>query len=189
MIESSLITKGKFNDAFDYENTEDLLIASMEQSHSDVYLEVDIPGTYKADAIITTKKRLLLVVKTADCMPVLVSDDEYIGVIHIGWKGLENGIFHKAISNFNLSKLKVSIGPFAQKCCYEVQEDIESKFSQYCSSKGNKIYLDLSKEINDFCEDNKIQIEVSEICTIENEKYNSYRRDKTEKRQWSTLWM
>ncbi len=189
MIESRLIPKGKFNDAFDFENREDLLVASMEQSHSDVCLEIDKPGRYKADAIITSEKRILLVVKTADCLPVLVSDKEKIGVVHIGWKGLQNGLFHKTISNFNFSKLKISIGPFAQKCCYEVKEDLELILSRYCLNIENKIYLDLSKEIKDFCSENKIDLEVSDICTIENKKYNSYRRNKTKKRQSSSIWI
>ena len=49
--------------------------------------------------------------------------------------------------------------------------------------------LDLSKEIKEFCGDNKIDIEISKICTIENQKYNSYRRNKTENRQRSFLWI
>ena len=43
------------------------------------------------------ERDLTLVVKTADCMPVLICDEEKIGVIHIGWKGLENNIFYKTI--------------------------------------------------------------------------------------------
>ncbi len=192
MTQSQLIPKGKFNAALNSEKLTDingLDICLMDQSHSDIFIEVKKPGTYKADALITKKKKLALVVLTADCMPVLVSDGEKIGVIHIGWKGIENRIFYKTISNFNLKKLKVSIGPHAQKCCYEVKEDLEAKFNEHCSRVGNKIYLDLSNEIKEFCEDNKIRIEVSDICTIENKKYNSYRRNKTEKRQSSFLWI
>jgi hypothetical protein len=189
MIHSKLIPNGLFKEALDDKVSGFLDESLMDQSHSDVYLEVNKPGTYKADALITYKKNLALIVLTADCMPVLISDNEKIGVIHIGWKGLENKIFHKTVSNFNLSNLKVSIGPHAQKCCYEVQEDLELKFNKYCLRKENKIYLDLSMEIREFCEDNKIDIELSEICTIENEKYNSYRRNKTKSRQWSYLWI
>ena len=192
MIQSQLIPNGQFNEALNSEkltNINGLDICLMDQSHSDRFIEVEKPGTYKADALITKNKKLALVVLTADCMPVLITDGEKIGVIHIGWKGIENNIFYKTISNFNLMKLKVSIGPHAQKCCYEVKKDLESKFSQHCSRVGNKIYLDLSNEIKEFCKDNKIPIEVSEICTIENKKYNSYRRNKTENRQWSFLWI
>ena len=174
MIHSKLIPNAQFNDLDDLENSHDLEIASMEQSHSDVSLEVDNPGIYKTDGLITNKKKLALVVKTADCMPVIVSDENKIGIIHIGWKGLENKIFHKTILNFNLSKLKVSIGPHAQKCCYEVKEDLKLKFSKYCINDGNKTYLDLSMDIKEFCIKKNIDIEISKICTIENKKYNSY---------------
>tara|TARA_B100002052_G_scaffold165901_1_gene151086 strand:+ start:28 stop:597 length:570 start_codon:yes stop_codon:yes gene_type:complete len=189
MIHSKLIPNAQFNDLDDLENSHDLEIASMEQSHSDVSLEVDNPGIYKTDGLITNKKKLALVVKTADCMPVIVSDENKIGIIHIGWKGLENKIFHKTILNFNLSKLKVSIGPHAQKCCYEVKEDLKLKFSKYCINDGNKTYLDLSMDIKEFCIKKNIDIEISKICTIENKKYNSYRRDKTKNRQRSIVWI
>ncbi len=192
MIQSQLIPNAQFNEALNSENSGDkdsLDMCFMDQSHSDIFIEVNKPGKYKADALVTKNKNLPLVVLTADCMPVLISDDEKIGVIHIGWKGLENNIFYKTISSFNLQNLKVSIGPHAQKCCYEVKEDLESKFSEYCLRVGNKIYLDLSKEIKEFCLENNIGIEVSNICTIENQKYNSYRRNKTENRQSSFLWI
>ena len=189
MIYSDLIPNVQFNNSFDLEEPYGLEIASMEQSHSDISLEVHNPGKYKADALITKKSKLALVVKTADCMPVIVTDEEKIGVIHIGWKGLENKIFHKTILNFNLSQLKVSIGPHAQKCCYEVKEDLKLKFSKYCINDGNKIYLDLSMQIKEFCIKNNIDIEISKICTIENKKYNSYRRNKTKNRQRSLVWI
>tara|TARA_B100001996_G_scaffold128364_1_gene97401 strand:- start:142 stop:777 length:636 start_codon:yes stop_codon:yes gene_type:complete len=211
MIHSKLISNGQFNDLLDEQKTELSLVnkvkkyflnetsstekfnglkyASMLQSHSDIVLEVDMPGIYKADAIITKQKMLALVVKTADCMPILISDNEKIGVIHIGWKGIENKIFYKTISKFNLSELRVSIGPHAQKCCYEVKEDLEVKFSQHCIKKENKTFLDLSSQIREFCEVNEINLEVIDVCTIENKKYNSYRRDKTKNRQSSKIWI
>jgi len=189
MIHSKLISNGQFNDAFDLDHSKGFEVASMEQSHSDIILEVDKPGVYQADALITKQKKLMLVVKTADCMPVVITDGEKVGVVHIGWKGLENKIFHKTISKFDKSKLKVSIGPHAQKCCYEVKQNLEFKFSEYCSKEENKIYLDLTKEIKNYCEDNSIEFEVIAECTIENQNYNSYRRDKTNKRQLSSAWI
>ena len=189
MIHSKLIPNGQFDDAFDFETTDDLELASMEQTHSDIFLEINQPGIYKADALVTKERDLTLVVKTADCMPILVSDEEKIGVIHIGWKGLENNIFYKTISKFNLSKLKISIGPHAQKCCYEVKKDLETKFKKHCFRSNNKIYLNLSNEIENFCEENDIDLEIIDKCTIGDEKYNSYRRDNTKNRQWSYLWI
>ncbi len=189
MIHSKIITNAQFNDALNFNKTPGLDLASMDQSHSDIVLEIDKAGTYKSDALITKEKNLILVVKTADCMPVIVTDNEKVGVIHIGWKGLENKIFYKTISNFNLDKLKVSIGPFAKVCCYEVKKDLEVKFNEHCLKHKHKIYLDLSSEIKEFCRTNNIEIEISNVCTVENNKYNSYRRDKTTLRQWSLVWI
>ena len=100
MIQSQLIPNAQFNEALNSENSGDndsLDMCFMDQSHSDIFIEVNKPGKYKADALVTKNKNLPLVVLTADCMPVLISDDEKIGVIHIGWKGLENNIFYKTI--------------------------------------------------------------------------------------------
>ena len=79
MIHSKLIPNGQFNNASDIDKISGLKIAVMEQSHSDIFLEVDKPGIYKADALITNKKNLRLAVKTADCMPVLISDSKKVG--------------------------------------------------------------------------------------------------------------
>ena len=49
MIHSKLIPNGQFSDALDIEQSTGLNIASMQQTHSDVVLEVDKPGIYKAD--------------------------------------------------------------------------------------------------------------------------------------------
>jgi len=163
--------------------------ADMNQTHSDVVLEIDKYGKYEADALVTETENLKLVVKTADCMPVILSDGVKVGVIHIGWKGLENKIFFKTVKKFNLKNLKISIGPHAQKCCYEIKDDLVQKFPEFIFIKEDKKYLDLSKEIVNFCIDNNLELENSSQCTIDNNSFNSYRRDKTNLRQRSMIWI
>ena len=103
MINSNLIKNVEFLNKFNSKKNLKLdSFADMIQTHSDIVLEIDKKGTYEADALITETKNLKLVVKTADCMPVVISDGKKVGVIHIGWKGVENKIFFKAIK-----KLKV----------------------------------------------------------------------------------
>jgi copper oxidase (laccase) domain-containing protein len=112
-----------------------------------------------------------------------------VGVIHIGWKGVENKIFFKTIKKFNLSNLKVSIGPHAQKCCYEIKDDLFKKFPESTIMRQSIKYLDLSNEIERFCIKNNIVFEKSSICTIDSDSFNSYRRDNTDLRQWSIVWI
>ena len=52
-----------------------------------------------------------------------------------------------------------------------------------------KFYLDLSKTIKNFAYKNKIQFEDELICTICDENYFSFRRDKTDKRQFGIIWI
>ena len=141
MIQSKLIPNGKFNNSDAFQKPQISRYALMKQFHSDIVVEVRKPGTYNADGIITEEKKLAVVVQTADCMPVLMYDEKKVGALHIGWRGLENRIFSRSLKYFNLSNLKVSIGPHAQKCCYEVKEDLESNLSlkPYCISKDKKI--------------------------------------------------
>ena len=63
MIKSKLISKATF---YNKSGNKDIAsfteVASMNQTHSNVVLEIERSGVYDADALITTKKNLLLVV-------------------------------------------------------------------------------------------------------------------------------
>ena len=80
MIESKLIPKALFSDKSvksvnnlkDYAGIE--YIASMNQTHSDVVTYVKSSAVYDSDGIYTEEPKLGLVVQTADCMPILLSD-------------------------------------------------------------------------------------------------------------------
>ena len=190
MIKSKLISKATFyNKSGNKDFASFTEVASMNQTHSDVVLEIERSGVYNADALITTKKNLLLVVSTADCMPVVISDSTRVGIIHIGWKGVENKIFYNAIKNFDKNKLKVSIGPHAKACCYEIQDDLSNKFPDYTVEREEKKFLNLSEDIIFFCKKNNIELEIANECTIGDTMFYSYRRDKTSLRQESTVWM
>ena len=190
MISSKLIPNANFHNKLGTEYSTDIhKVASMNQTHSNVVLEIKESGVYDADALVTTKKNLMLVVSTADCMPVVLSDNIKIGIIHIGWKGIENKIFFNTIKKFNKKKLKISIGPHAKSCCYEIQDDLKIKFPDYTIERDNKKFLDLSGDISTFCKKNNIELEIANECTIEDITFNSYRRDKTSLRQKSTIWI
>jgi len=106
-------------------NQEALLsVATMNQTHSNTVLEIQNKGQYESDSILTSEKNLVLVVKTADCMPVLIRDTNSVAAVHIGWRGLANNIFNKTLEKMMHENLQVSIGPHAKSCCYEIKEDV-----------------------------------------------------------------
>ena len=62
-------------------------LSSMNQTHSNTVLSVDKSGEYQCDALISKQSGLGLLVKTADCLPILVKSNHKISAIHAGWRG------------------------------------------------------------------------------------------------------
>jgi copper oxidase (laccase) domain-containing protein len=123
-------------------------VATMDQTHSSKIAFADSNISYKCDGIYTNKIKLPLVVKTADCVPLLMESSKGVSATHAGWRGLEKSIFEKSLDIHEISSLKISIGPHARKCCYEVKEDLESNLSlkPYCISKDKKINFEFSNK-------------------------------------------
>src|SRR5512146_41167 len=84
------------------------------------------------DALVTDQPGVTVAVRTADCVPVLVYDRRRraVAAIHAGWRGAVAGIVPRTIelmvSRFKSveTDLRVSIGPSAGPCCYEVDETV-----------------------------------------------------------------
>ncbi len=194
MIESKLISKALFTDKTikSVNKLKALVgiehIASMNQTHSGKVSFAKASQIYDSDGIYTEIPKLGLVVQTADCMPILLSDKKRIGAIHSGWRGLKKNIVKKAIKKFDVNQLSISIGPHAQSCCYEVKEDVKKYFNDYTELRDGMFFLNMSQVLKNLSKEEGFQIEVSSICTICNNSYNSYRKNKTTKRQFGVIW-
>jgi len=113
-------------------------ITSLKQIHSTRVVVFDSPvksGVMpdgEADALVTNQPNLLLVVRTADCVPVLMVDHKMgvIGAVHAGWRGAVGGIVPRTIQTCveqfgaDAAHLHVAIGPSIGPCCYEVDAQV-----------------------------------------------------------------
>lgn len=108
---------------------------------------------YAADGIITNDTGLFLSIKTADCVPILMYDEnkKVIAAVHSGWRGTDKQIvrfcIEKLINRFevNPKQLKVYIGPSIRDCCYEVSYEIAGRFGNYpYKTKNGKPFIDLA---------------------------------------------
>ena len=165
-------------------------LAVPEQIHSNNVLFINKPGTYnKADGLITSNPKILLVVKTADCVPVYIYDNEnkIAGLVHSGWRGTINGIVVNAINlmlkmGSDISTIKVYLGPSINWCCYKVKKDVACKFDSVAKVKiNNDIWkVSLHKQIyRDIIALGlyKNNLSISNICTFESLDCHSFRRD------------
>ncbi len=149
--------------------------------------------TYKADAIVTAVPQIVITILTADCVPILLYDPakKVIAAVHAGWRGSESRIVHKTVEYMKKrygcesSDIVAAIGPSIGGCCYEVDDAVASKFTDYKDSvvktSGNQYMLDLKSVNRQQLLDNGLEemnIEVSSVCTAcDNERFFSYRKD------------
>ena len=113
-------------------------LITLRQIHSDIIRCVDaIPEQpLTGDGLITATPGLLLAIQTADCLPVILVDTKrhVVGVFHAGWRGTVKRIVEKGVGEMQRCfgsrprDLKAAIGPGIRGCCYEVGEEVRTKF-------------------------------------------------------------
>lgn len=176
----------------------------LRQIHSDmihVIKEGDLWDRKKkmaGDAAVTEMPGILLVIKTADCLPVLIADEKraVVAAVHCGWRGTAKRILKKTIGllieSFNCApeSMVAVFGPSISCDCYEVGEDVirvfkkegfsEVYFKQSRKKQG-KYLLDLEGANRFQLTDTGLtpeNITVIDLCTHCEDDLNSYRMEK-----------
>ncbi len=179
-------------------------ILSVKQVHGTEVLVVDRALTSADrfldgwDALVTDQRGIMVAVRTADCVPVLMHDPTHrvVAAIHVGWRGAVAGIVPKTIALMEArfgsvsNQLRVSIGPSAGVCCYEVDEPVLDSLRRGFSGwekvirgrRGGKAYLDLKLLIRRQALEagsSHPSITTVNLCTICHEDlFFSYRRER-----------
>lgn len=83
----------------------------------------------EADAIVASTPGTCVGILTADCVPVLVSNEDgsCVAAIHAGWRGLAAGVVEQGIAAMRAQtqdSLVTVIGPHIGACCYEVDAPV-----------------------------------------------------------------
>lgn len=101
----------------------------------DAWLGDRLPGAEKlpvADAIVTTKPGVALMIRVADCLPVLLADQRagVIAAAHAGRVGLLAGVLPATVAamrKLGADRLRAWIGPHICGACYEVPEQMAAE--------------------------------------------------------------
>ena len=171
-------------------------IVFMDQVHGDtVVLVEDNKVQPTGDALITTHQKLAVAVMVADCIPLLLKSDVAVAAVHVGRKGLMNGIARKTIDamrDLGAEVIHSYIGPNICGDCYEVSaeifQEVVQKFPTSNSSKRTgKNTLDLVAGLKQDLKDT-VQLDLSS-CVLEDKNSFSYRRDGITGRQAGVIWL
>lgn len=173
---------------------------SLRQTHSDIIRIIrKFPHEkMEGDALITDISGILLVIKTADCLPAFIVDTarRVIAAVHCGWRGTQKNVIGKTLRTIHqsfcsdLTTLLIAMGPCIGKSCYEVGQEVREKFEIHDLPSGifNKHPSKEQRYLFDLRGANRAQalemgvlaenIFSADICTHCEKDLFSYRRDK-----------
>ena len=162
-------------------------IILLKQVHSDKFQYISIHSKLKykfeGDALITDKRNTPIAILTADCVPILIYDNnkKMIAAIHAGWKGAYKGIVKKVVK-FMIKKgclpqnITAAIGPCISSNNYEVKEDFVKRFIKkdkkniiFFKKTMNKNYFSLNKYIHFQLR----SLNIKEIDMIDKDTFNT----------------
>jgi len=126
-------------------------LLSLRQTHSDLIHRRDgqcdsMPKQLlSGDGLITDTPGQVLAVLTADCLPIILVDRKRraVGVFHAGWRGTVKRIVEKGVGEMRQHfqsdprHLIAAIGPGVQSCCYEVGEEVRTRFEAQFAYAGS----------------------------------------------------
>lgn len=155
------------------------------------------------DALVTAEPGLLLVVRTADCLPVFLIDEFNlaVAVVHCGWRGTQKKVLVETIRTMQekfstqAANLLAALGPAIRPCCYEVGPEVKIAFQT--AGFPPEVFAPHSARSDKFCLDLAVAnrwlltsagLSPSNIfsagdCTCCRPDYISYRRDRYERRR------
>lgn len=144
-----------------------------------------------ADAIVVSGSGVAALLNFADCLPlIIVSPSGRFAVAHAGWRGAVAGIAGKAVralaqedagQGVDASMFNAYIGPHIRSECFEVSEDVATRF---CERYGNDVLADarhvsLARAVSEDLMEAGLdgaRIADAGICTVCNaQRYYSYR--------------
>lgn len=153
----------------------------------------------RIDGLLTNKKGHFVSLLVADCLPIILFDTKTraLGIVHAGWKGVENKIVQTALDKMNkeygthMSDLVVAIGPHIQSDSYRFEEVVQKEKDRFPLWK--KYLTDNSDgttsiDLTSFTKDQLIEkgvlsenIIVSDVDTGKDTEFFSHYRDTREK--------
>ncbi|MDT7542942.1 MAG: purine-nucleoside/S-methyl-5-thioadenosine phosphorylase / adenosine deaminase [Acidobacteriota bacterium] len=153
----------------------------------------------RCDALTTDLPRLLLGVKTADCVPILLADPRTgaCAAIHAGWRGTTAQIVSRTVARMKEEHgtraldVSAAIGPAALSCCYEVGSEVIETFKINFTAYADSLFTPTRQghALIDLHEANRRQlidagvssgnVFAAPLCTMcRTDLFFSYRREK-----------
>ncbi|HLP97832.1 MAG TPA: peptidoglycan editing factor PgeF [Sideroxyarcus sp.] len=177
----------------------------LEQVHGTVVANADAADCrVTGDACIARHRGSVCVVMTADCLPVLLCDEDgtVVGAAHAGWKGLAAGVIEATVKAMEVAphKLMAWFGPAIGAHAFEVGEEVRAAFVAYDAQAAGAfvphgpagkyhadIFMLARQRLNAL---GITRIHGGNYCTYhQKDRFFSYRRDGVTGRMGTFVWL
>lgn len=166
-------------------------LARLSQVHGDDVLVVAEPMPLgqvpTGDALVTSTRGLGLMVRVADCVPLILADAGagVVGAVHAGRPGLALDIATRAVEvmrEHGAAEIRAWVGPHVCGSCYEVPAAMRDEVAaavpeSWAETSWGTPALDIGAGVR--AQLVRVGVEVVEVagCTLEDAALHSYRRD------------
>jgi len=104
----------------------------LEQVHGAEVIDAGEAGTRTGDAVVTRRVGAVCVIQTADCLPVLFTDEtgSCVAAAHAGWRGLASGVLEATVRALGepAARLLAWLGPAIGPSAFEVGAEVRERF-------------------------------------------------------------
>jgi len=163
----------------------------------------DLDCETEADAAIARQAGTVCAVLVADCMPVLLCDDDAraVAIAHAGWRGLSSGVVENAVRAMQIApaRLMAYLGPAIGPEAYEVGMDVydafvgrdpaaAAAFRRHGAGKWLADLFSLARLRLAGC--GVTRVHGGGVCTFgDAQRFYSFRRDRATGRMAALIWL
>lgn len=159
-------------------------------------------GTPEADGSYTRETGVVCAVLTADCLPLLLCDEQgsRVAAVHVGWRGLSAGVIEEALQHLgDTRQLMAWLGPAIGPQSFEVGGEVREMFVAH-DAEANHAFRPSPAErwLADLYQLARLRLNAQGVTRIygggwstysESLRFYSYRRDGVTGRMATLIWL
>jgi YfiH family protein len=166
------------------------VLADLRQVHGATVVRADrggFPAPPEADGVVTTSAGVTLMVRVADCVPVLLADPDagVVGAAHAGRPGLAAAVVPatvRAMRELGATAITAWVGPHVCGACYEVPAAMQSEVGSLVpaavsTTSWGTPALDIGAGVRSQLDALGVTVHDVSRCTRTSADLYSYRRD------------
>ena len=178
----------------------------LQQVHGTTVVDLDHSAERTADAAVTTRPGTVCVVRTADCLPVLLaaSDGSAVAAAHAGWRGLAGGVLQQTADALRSRAtpgvaLQAWLGPAIGPQNFEVGDEVRAAFVQvdaaaehcFVANARGRWQCDLFALARlALAASGVTKVQGGGYCTVaDSARFYSWRRERASGRMASLIWI